>query len=156
MKRPKTKRGRPALGAAARIRATYTLSRAAVESLATLARENGTSRSRMLEAAIERVAKPQPFALPAGDLAGLCHKRGIHELWLFGSALRADFGPESDIDLLVSFNEGACRSYFDFVETQTDLAGYFGRKVDMVEEHLIDNPLRRAEILAHRERIYGA
>ena len=157
MKSKSPKRGRPSLGLATRRRATFTLSRESLSLLATQARETGLSRSRILENAI-RQSPPssRPYSLAPGALKALCERRGIQELWLFGSALRPDFSEQSDIDLLIRFKPGACRSYFDFVETQQDLEALFKRKVDLVEEQLLDNPLRRAEILSHRERLYAA
>ena len=64
-------------------------------------------------------------------LAAFCRRNHIVGLSLFGSVLREDFGPESDVDMLVEFNAGAVVAYFDMARMEEDLAGMVGRKVDL-------------------------
>jgi len=65
-------------------------------------------------------------------IASFCMKNGIRKLSLFGSILREDFGPDSDIDVLVEFEEGRKISYFDLFDMEEDLSRiYGGRKVDV-------------------------
>lgn len=156
MKALKVKRGRPALGKAARVRSTYTLSREALLKLGQLARQQKLSRSRVLESAVLGGPAQRPFRPDFQALSGLCQRRGIEAMWLFGSALGPAFRPDSDIDLLVRFREGACGSYFEFADIQAELEAVLGRKVDLVEEKLLDNPIRRAEIMATREALYAS
>ena len=85
-----------------------------------------------------------------------CTSWKISELSLFGSAIRDDFGPSSDLDLLVSFAAGARWSLLDHVRMVRELEVMFGRRVDLVQEKLLDNPYRRDHILASRELIYAA
>ncbi|MDM7939582.1 MAG: nucleotidyltransferase family protein [Methanothrix sp.] len=85
-----------------------------------------------------------------------CRRWKIKELSLFGSVLRDDFGPESDVDILVSFFEGARWSLFDWVDMTEELKGITGREVDLVEKGSIRNPFRRRAILSHMEVIYAA
>jgi hypothetical protein len=75
---------------------------------------------------------------------------------IFGSALRDDFGPESDIDLLVTFSEEARWSLFDWLEMIEELKKITGRDIDLVDRESIRNPFRRCSILARMEVIYGA
>jgi predicted nucleotidyltransferase len=68
--------------------------------------------------------------LPLGEIDALCRKWQIRELSLFGSALRDDFNPDSDIDLLVTFEPEAHWSLFDFIDLQDELARLFQRRVE--------------------------
>ncbi len=97
--------------------------------------------------------------LPMDKIADFCKRWQIKELALFGSVLRDDFRPDSDIDLLVTFEPGASRSLFNQVDMQDELASMFGRKVDLVSRHGVErseNVRRRQEILATAEVIYVA
>ncbi len=92
-------------------------------------------------------------------IAEFCRRWRISELALFGSVLREDFRPDSDIDLLVSFEPGARPSLSDLDEMETELAAIFGRKVDLVSRRAVEaseNYIRRRQILSHLERIYAA
>lgn len=89
-------------------------------------------------------------------LAAFCRKWRIRELSLFGSALRDDFGPESDLDFLVSFEPETGWDLFDLVTMKTELEERFGRPVDLVEKEALRNPWRKSEILRTREVIYAA
>ena len=89
-------------------------------------------------------------------LAEFCRKWRIRELSLFGSALRDDFGPESDLDFLASFEPGAPLDLFDLLDMKADLEEHYGRPVDLVEKEALRNPWRKYEILRTREVIYAA
>ncbi|MBE7557600.1 nucleotidyltransferase family protein [bacterium] len=89
-------------------------------------------------------------------LAAFCRKWRIRELSLFGSALRDDFSPDSDLDFLVSFEPGARLDLFDLIDMREELAQTFGRPVDLVEKEALRNPWRRYEILRTREVLYAA
>jgi len=61
-----------------------------------------------------------------------CRRNLIRKLALFGSVLRDDFGPESDIDILVEFEPGARVGFFELYDLEQELSGVFGgRKVDI-------------------------
>ncbi len=75
---------------------------------------------------------------------------------LFGSVLRDDFRPESDIDVLVTVTPDAPWSLFDLAEMQEELKGILGRETDLVEKEGLRNPFRRHEILNHMEVVYAA
>lgn len=89
-------------------------------------------------------------------LAGFCRKWRIRELSLFGSALRDDFGPESDLDFLVSFEPDVHLNIDMLLEMKEDLEARYGRPVDLVEKEALRNPWRKYEILRTHEVIYAA
>lgn len=95
--------------------------------------------------------------VPEERLQAFCRKWKIKELSLFGSALRDDFRPESDIDILVSFGPGGAMTFEGFLEMREELSAIFGgRSIDLVEKRLVRNPFRRHEILTTREVVYAA
>jgi predicted nucleotidyltransferase len=97
--------------------------------------------------------------IPNEKIKEFCRRWKISDLALFGSVLREDFSPESDIDLLVRFSPEANYSLFDLVRMQDELKQIFGREVDLVEWTAIAqsrNYIRRKEILGSLEEIYAA
>jgi predicted nucleotidyltransferase len=95
--------------------------------------------------------------LPRDELAAFCRRWQITELALFGSALRDDFGPESDVDLLVSFAPDAHHSLFDLAAMEEELEQLLGRKVDLVSRRGVErspNWIRRKAILGSAEPVY--
>jgi predicted nucleotidyltransferase len=95
--------------------------------------------------------------VPVDQLRAFCGKWNIRELSLFGSVLRDDFGPHSDVDVLVSFAPGHPLTLEAYLDMKSQLSAIFaGRPVDLVEKRLIRNPFRRHEILTHREIVYAA
>lgn len=91
------------------------------------------------------------IGLASGELRDFCHRWKIREFWLFGSVLREDFGPSSDVDVLVQFEEDAPWSLSDLVEMEDELQARFGRPVDLVEVRSVQNPIRRKHILENRK-----
>ncbi len=99
------------------------------------------------------------ISLQSDRIAAFCERWQVTELALFGSVLRDDFGPDSDIDLLVAFAKEARHSLFDMVRMEEELREIFGREVDLVERAGIErsrNYLRRKAILESAETIYAA
>jgi len=97
--------------------------------------------------------------MPWDRIDAFCRKWEIVEFALFGSVLRDDFGPESDVDVLVDFVPGTARSLFDHVEMQDELAELFGRPVDLLTRAGVQsgrNPFRRRLILESARVIYAA
>jgi len=93
------------------------------------------------------------------DLDDFCKRWKVAKLAIFGSALRDDFGPESDVDVLVDFAPGAQWSLFDLVGMEGELQTLLGREVDLVERSAIErseNYIRRRNILANTEVLYEA
>src|SRR4030043_898074 len=96
--------------------------------------------------------------MPKEKIAEFCRKWKIREFALFGSVLRDDFRPDSDIDVLVTFDESAHHSLFDLVDMQDELKEIFGREVDLVSKRGIEssrNYIRRNVILGSAEAIYA-
>jgi uncharacterized protein len=89
-------------------------------------------------------------------LAEFCRKWRVRELSIFGSALREDFGPDSDLDFLVSFEPGTPLDIDWLMDMKEELEALFGRPVDLVEKEFLRNPWRKYEILRTREVIYAA
>jgi predicted nucleotidyltransferase len=96
------------------------------------------------------------IALPMDRIAGFCRKWQITEFALFGSVLRDDFGPESDVDALVTFAPDAPWSLWDIIDLKDELSALLGRRVDIVEKQALRNPFRRHEILRTHEVVYAA
>jgi len=102
------------------------------------------------------VADKIRIEVPIGMIREYCRRWRIDELSIFGSALRDDFRPESDIDVLVSFDAEAQWSLFDWVNMIKELEEILGRDVDLVSKRGLRNPYRRNEILKNRDIIYAA
>ncbi len=94
--------------------------------------------------------------VPKDRLPEFCRRWRVRELSIFGSALGEDFGPESDVDVMVSFEPGASWDALDIVEMRDELAEIFGREVDLVEREAVRNPFLRHEMLTRRRVIYVA
>lgn len=96
------------------------------------------------------------FELPTASLNAFCAKWRVRQLSLFGSVLREDFVPESDVDVLVSFADSAPWSLWDLSKMRDELSALVGRPVDLVEREGLRNPFRRHTILATRKVIYDS
>lgn len=97
--------------------------------------------------------------MPREAIAAFCKKWRIAEFSLFGSVLRDDFKPDSDVDVLVVFEDDAHWGFGQFQEMMKELEAICGRKVDLVEKRLIvqsENYIRRKHILSNLENIYVA
>jgi len=88
-------------------------------------------------------------------IEAFCNKWRIVEFSLFGSVLRDDFGPDSDVDVLVMFAPDAPWSLWDLVAAEQELCELFGRDVDLVEKQCLVNPFRRHAILSTKRVIYA-
>ncbi len=99
------------------------------------------------------------FTLPRKKIAAFCKRWNVSEFAIFGSALRADFRPDSDIDVLVSFTPDAKVSLFDMVHMQDELKQIFSRDVDLISRRGVEtsrNYLRRKAILESAQVIHVA
>lgn len=97
--------------------------------------------------------------IPWNRITDFCKRWSIVELALFGSVLRDDFRPDSDIDLLVTFAPGIRLTLEDYLEMEEELQAIFGRKVDLVERQWVEqseNYIRRKHILNSAQVIYVA
>jgi predicted nucleotidyltransferase len=99
------------------------------------------------------------IVVPEGEIASFCRRWKVNELALFGSVLRRDFGPNSDVDVLVSFAPDNHWSLFDLVTMQDELEAILGREVDLLDRVAVEqseNYIRRKSILRSLEVIYAA
>jgi len=108
-----------------------------------------------------KIIKPVKIAscteIPIDRIAELCDRWQITEFALFGSVLRDDFRPDSDIDVLVSFAPTAQRGLTETLQIRDELEALFGRPVDLLVKAAIersDNWLRRQNILNSAQIIY--
>lgn len=89
-------------------------------------------------------------------ITAFCQKWKIVEFAVFGSVLRDDFRPDSDVDVLVTFGSGGSITFDNRVDMLDELQAIFGREVDLVEKKAISNPFRRHSILTTKEVLYAA
>ena len=85
-------------------------------------------------------------------LAEFCRQHSIIRLRLFGSAVRGEDGPGSDVDLIADF--GVPIGYFELIRAEDDLTAFFGRPVDLLTESAISRYMRD-EVLASAEVIFA-
>ena len=98
-----------------------------------------------------------PIELPIEELTLFCDRWKVTTLELFGSVLRDDFSPDSDVDLLLAFEPDSTPSLFEWVGMKDELEAIFGRAVDVLTRKSVEkstNPYRREEILKSTRVIY--
>lgn len=96
--------------------------------------------------------------LPIATIADFCQRWQVTELALFGSVLRDDFRPDSDIDVMVQFHPEAHPTFGSLGQMKTELKTIFDREVDMITREGIEhsrNYIRRREILSSAQVIYA-
>jgi uncharacterized protein len=89
-------------------------------------------------------------------LERFCAKWRVGDLALFGSILRDDFSPDSDIDVLVTFLPDAPWSLWDLIAMQQEFERLAGRPADIIEKTALRNPFLRHEVLSRQEVLYVA
>jgi uncharacterized protein len=99
---------------------------------------------------------PVQIAIDHERITQFCRKWKVKELALFGSVLREDFGPQSDVDVLFTAEEDSGIGLFEHVRMIEELKSIFGRDVDLVSKTAIRNPYRRRDILANTLTIYDS
>ncbi len=102
---------------------------------------------------------PTAIIIDPEEIADFCRRWKISELALFGSVLRDDFRPDSDVDVLVSFAKETNWTLLDHIAMAEELSRLVDRKVDLVSRRAIErsrNWIRREAILAAAEPIYAA
>ena len=90
------------------------------------------------------------------QIAQFCQKWGLSEFSFFGSIVRDDFAPDSDVDVLVRLDPNKPHGGWDWVDMIEELQTMFGRKVDLTSPRILENPFRRRSILADQQVIYAA
>ena len=101
---------------------------------------------------------PDRIDIPHERIAVFCRRWRIAELALFGSVTRKDFGPESDVDVLVTFHPSARPTLMGMTRIEDELSELFGRRVDLLERRGIEksrNYLRREAILRSARTVYA-
>jgi uncharacterized protein len=99
-----------------------------------------------------------PIVLPRDKIIAFCRRWKIQELSFFGSLVRDDFGPESDIDVLIRYAPDAKRSLLRHITAQQELAEILGRSVDLVSKTALEksnNQWRREAILTGARLYYS-
>ena len=99
------------------------------------------------------------IGVPMSAIEAFCDRWQVGELALFGSVLRDDFGPESDIDVLIRFKSQRTRGLFSMAGMQRELASLLARRVDLVSRAAIEasrNYIRRKAILESARVVYAA
>jgi uncharacterized protein len=99
------------------------------------------------------------IALPMEQIAAFCRRWSIARLEVFGSALREDFGPDSDLDLLATYAPQARWSLLDRVRMKLELEAMLGREVDLLNRRALEKakrPERAAAILAQAQPLSAA
>ena len=97
--------------------------------------------------------------LPQPELAAFCQKWKIKEMSFFGSVLREDFRSDSDIDIIVSFEDNSTWGILELVRMRRELKTLLGREVDLMTKKSIEqshNWIRRQEILGTAQSVYVA
>ena len=98
------------------------------------------------------------IAISQDLLAAFCARWRVTEVALFGSVLRDDFGPDSDVDVLVRFEPDARHTLLDLAEMENELTRTLGRKADLVARDAVEgspNYIRRGAILRSAQTIYN-
>ena len=95
---------------------------------------------------------PAAIAIDCQKIADFCRRRHIRKLALFGSVLRDDFGPESDVDVLIDFEPGQVVGLIRLAGMERELSEILGRKADMrtpadLSRYFRDDVVRTAEVL---------
>jgi len=98
--------------------------------------------------------KPR-IKIPKKKINEFCRQYHIQRMAIFGSALRDDFGPESDIDILVTFEPGARVGFMTLGRMKRELTAILARPVDLVPQEGL-KPVIRESVLASAEEIYAA
>ena len=91
--------------------------------------------------------------IPEAEITDFCHRNQVKSLELFGSVLRADFRPDSDVDVLVEFEAGARIGFVALGRMQRELTALLERPVDLVPKDGL-KPVIRQDVLAGAEVIY--
>jgi hypothetical protein len=106
---------------------------------------------------MQRIIENLPIQIPYDQIAQFCQKWGVIEFALFGSVLRDDFSPDSDVDILLTFAPDAIYTLFQLSHMYDELGDVFGRDVDIVDRRAIEqspNYIRRNAILETYQVIY--
>lgn len=91
--------------------------------------------------------------IPYKQLETFCERHQIKRLAVFGSVLREDFRPDSDIDVLIELDESRRTTFLDMVEMRDELSAILGRSVDLLTPNALSNYFRD-DVLSQAQVIY--
>lgn len=97
--------------------------------------------------------KARGLHVPDEAIAEICRRRHIRRLAVFGSVLRGELRPDSDVDLLVEFEDGHTPG-FAFFDIEAEFSGILGRNVDLNTPQFL-SPRVRANVEAEAEVVFG-
>lgn len=124
-------------------------------------RNNGPGRARRQKertgiamGTIEKLQK-NGISFDYNDVVRTCEKYRVNELSIFGSSIREDFTPNSDVDILVSFGNDSEITLFDVMEMEREFSKFMKWPVGVVEKESLKNPVRKNRILSTREVVYA-
>lgn len=96
---------------------------------------------------------PVKIEIPADRIEEFCKRRHVRKLMFFGSVLRDDFGPDSDVDALIEFEQGFTPG-FGIVDVEEELSSILGgRKADIVNPKYLNRRIRD-RVLSTAEAVY--
>ena len=96
------------------------------------------------------------FRIPRKKIAEFCQRWSINEFSVFGSVLRDDFRPDSDVDVLISIDPNAHVGVVELAKIQIELENIFKHRVDLVEKEWLRYPYRKMEVLRTALVVYSA
>lgn len=94
--------------------------------------------------------------IPTDQIPEFCRRWMVREFAFTGSIVSGNFGPTSDVDVLIAFEPRASWDLLDMVKMRDELAAMFGRRVDIIEESAIRNPYMRASVNRTKRVHYAA
>uniref|UniRef100_E6PR83 DNA polymerase, beta domain protein region n=1 Tax=mine drainage metagenome TaxID=410659 RepID=E6PR83_9ZZZZ len=92
----------------------------------------------------------------ADALSAVCRQYGVRKLSVFGSAVREDFRPDSDVDVRVEFSLASAPGLLHFAVMKAELEQVFGHEADIATPEILRNPYRRAAITKDLVSLYVA
>lgn len=97
-----------------------------------------------------------PIEIPKAEIEAFCRRFGVEEFSLFGSVLRDDFGPDSDVDVMLKFLPEHGFTFENTPDIQDELERIFNRPVDVIEKDRVRNPIRWKSIQNSYQVVYAA
>jgi predicted nucleotidyltransferase len=95
------------------------------------------------------------IGIPEAAIADFCQRYHVRKLSLFGSVLRENFRPDSDVDVLIEFEPGTTVDFFKFIDMQDELSDLLGYEVDLntpkfLSRYFRDQVMANARVLYER------
>jgi predicted nucleotidyltransferase len=97
-----------------------------------------------------------PVPINTDGIPAFCSRWKVRQLSFIGSVLRPDFGPQSDVDVVIAFDPAATWDMFDIVRMKDELESLFSRPVDIIEEAAVRNPYMLDSIRRTKQVVYAA